>query len=120
MSVEVRIEKLVVEGFEGLDGRVLGRALEAELALRLAAGTLDPEHLAGLGAAPTIPDLMLPAGAGAAAIGRSAARAVSSLLASTPRSRAAARGFTPVARSAVSSLVSGPAKSLSGPTGDQA
>jgi hypothetical protein len=90
MSVEVHIERLVVDGFDGLDGRALASALERELARRLGAGALDRGHLARAGAAVPAHRIELPVAAGAAALGAAAAGAVADLLGAPAGSRAAA------------------------------
>jgi hypothetical protein len=51
--VRVRIERLVLDGVETADGRAVARALEAELAARLAHGGL-PQLLAAAGDHPRL------------------------------------------------------------------
>lgn len=95
MSVEVYVERLVVEGFEGVDGRALerelGRSLGRELERRLGAGTLDRGHLARLEVAAPVRSIDLTLAADATAVGAAAARAVADLLA-PPGGRSATAG----------------------------
>lgn len=87
MSIEIHIERLVLDGLDGLDARAVARALEAELARQLEGGAVDPQHLAPhlarLGEAVPARRIELPA-AGSAALGTAVAGVVGDLLRAPP------------------------------------
>lgn len=102
VSVEVHVERLVVEGFDGLDGRALARALEHELARRLQGGSLSPDSLEHLASRPAVGEIATRATTGAADLGNAVGKAVGELLAASgARAGAIAAPATAAGASAV-------------------